>query len=460
MKINEVEELLQISKANIRFYEKEGLLSPKRAENGYRDYADEDVEQLKKIILFRKMGMAIPDIRGVLSGELSVGEALDRTVKSLEEQLSQLNGSMELARTMIKDGPVNADFDVERYWNIMNEEEAQGSRFMEFVSDYVEFEKRSLTKMWESVFFTPLSEVATEKGWRYGILLILGLCILRGIGKSLVFHTGTFIEGFGYPMLLFAIITLITLSLYIIDYRYRDVPLPEPKNKGMRYGIITGILKLAAFLIVFIIGIIVCGKITELTIEPQYYITDSWLGPVYMIVSFYMLVVLLWMYSDYGVFGDMFNSTQGFRCHLPKKMKKKVLVCSVMVYLVGMLCYSTCYDCFTFDGVSRRILVYNKEYTWSDVDHYTLQKGTDGVLDYVLVMRDGKRFHCLSGDVVSDALPEDRYPDGYEDYCIELTERFVEMGIPLTDTNFEKLYDRLSYDYWKVYLEKLEEIVE
>ena len=74
MKINEVEELLQISKANIRFYEKEGLLSPKRAENGYRDYSQEDVDRLKEIVLLRKTGMAISDIRGVLSGEFSIAD--------------------------------------------------------------------------------------------------------------------------------------------------------------------------------------------------------------------------------------------------------------------------------------------------------------------------------------------------------------------------------------------------
>ena len=48
MKINEVEERVGITKRNIRYYEKEGLLSPGRnSENGYRDYADEDVEALK-----------------------------------------------------------------------------------------------------------------------------------------------------------------------------------------------------------------------------------------------------------------------------------------------------------------------------------------------------------------------------------------------------------------------------
>ena len=34
MKINEAEQLLGITKANIRFYEKEGLLTPSRNESG------------------------------------------------------------------------------------------------------------------------------------------------------------------------------------------------------------------------------------------------------------------------------------------------------------------------------------------------------------------------------------------------------------------------------------------
>ena len=53
MKINEVEQLVGVTKRNIRFYEKEGLLSPGRTDNGYRDYGDADVEALRKIKLLR-----------------------------------------------------------------------------------------------------------------------------------------------------------------------------------------------------------------------------------------------------------------------------------------------------------------------------------------------------------------------------------------------------------------------
>ncbi|MBR1597358.1 MAG: MerR family transcriptional regulator [Lachnospiraceae bacterium] len=458
MKINEVEEFLQISKANIRFYEKEGLLTPARSENGYRDYSEEDVERLKKIIILRKMGMAIPDIRGVLSEELSMDEAIEKTVAQLEEQMAQLNGSLKLAGSMKASRVHNADFDVEQYWNMINDETANGSKFMEIVSDYIELEKKSLITMWESVFLVPLSDIATEKGWKYAILTIIGLCVLRGIGKAFIFHSGSFIEGFGYPLLLFSIMTVITLPLYIMDYRYKDFPLPEPKKVRFRYSLLKTILILIVFLFVLFGVPVVCENVYTLWFENEDYIIDYLLWPVYFIVSFYLFCLLLWMFYDYGLFSNLYTGEYGLRCHLPKNMRRKVLVCSVMVYLLGIGCDLTCYDCFTTDGVERRVLLYDKKYTWNDVDHFTLQNGNDGVLDYVVVMKDGMRCKCIGGDVGSECLSEERYPHGTEDYCIELTEKFVEMGIPLTDTDFDKLHDRLI-EYWSDYLEKIEEVI-
>ena len=39
MTIKELEQQLQIPRANIRYYEREGLLRPQRGENNYRDRA-------------------------------------------------------------------------------------------------------------------------------------------------------------------------------------------------------------------------------------------------------------------------------------------------------------------------------------------------------------------------------------------------------------------------------------
>ena len=70
MRINEAEELLGISKANIRFYEKQGLLTPQRGENRYRDYTDGDIDRLRQIVILRKLGISVQDIGKILGGSL------------------------------------------------------------------------------------------------------------------------------------------------------------------------------------------------------------------------------------------------------------------------------------------------------------------------------------------------------------------------------------------------------
>ena len=42
MTIREIETRSGLERTNVRFYEREGLLSPERRENGYRDYSEED----------------------------------------------------------------------------------------------------------------------------------------------------------------------------------------------------------------------------------------------------------------------------------------------------------------------------------------------------------------------------------------------------------------------------------
>lgn len=60
MKIGDVSKETGLSISNIRFYEKKGLLEPKRSQiSKYREYSAEDIERLKQIILLRKMDFSI-----------------------------------------------------------------------------------------------------------------------------------------------------------------------------------------------------------------------------------------------------------------------------------------------------------------------------------------------------------------------------------------------------------------
>lgn len=55
MTIKEIETLSGLPRANIRYYESEGLIAPKRAENGYREYSQADAEVLLRVKLLRAL---------------------------------------------------------------------------------------------------------------------------------------------------------------------------------------------------------------------------------------------------------------------------------------------------------------------------------------------------------------------------------------------------------------------
>ncbi|MDO4315298.1 MAG: MerR family transcriptional regulator [Oscillospiraceae bacterium] len=97
MKINEVETLVGITKKNIRFYEAEGLLTPRRnSENGYRDYGEAEVETLRRIKLLRKLGVPLEEIRKMQSGAHTVGDGMRRHLITLERDRENLEQSIRL----------------------------------------------------------------------------------------------------------------------------------------------------------------------------------------------------------------------------------------------------------------------------------------------------------------------------------------------------------------------------
>ena len=67
MRLNEVIKQVDLSKRAIKFYEEKDLLKPKRDNNGYRNYTDKDISLLKEISSYRKMGIALSDIKKILN---------------------------------------------------------------------------------------------------------------------------------------------------------------------------------------------------------------------------------------------------------------------------------------------------------------------------------------------------------------------------------------------------------
>ncbi|WP_373263280.1 MerR family transcriptional regulator [Hungatella hathewayi] len=91
MTIKDMERQVGVTKANIRFYEKEGLLSPARGENNYREYTDEDREVLEKIKYLRMLGVTVSDIRQFQQGKRSLSQLLKEREYQLKEEEAALN---------------------------------------------------------------------------------------------------------------------------------------------------------------------------------------------------------------------------------------------------------------------------------------------------------------------------------------------------------------------------------
>lgn len=69
MQINEVVQQVDLTKRAIKYYEEQGLLSVDKDENGYRNYTQEDIKILKKISVYRKLGISIKDIKILLKNK-------------------------------------------------------------------------------------------------------------------------------------------------------------------------------------------------------------------------------------------------------------------------------------------------------------------------------------------------------------------------------------------------------
>ena len=131
MKIKQVEELVGITSKNIRFYEEQGLLQPRRTENGYRDYRQEDVEQLKRIKLFRKLGVPVEQIGKLFQGRISVNDCLENQEAALKREQDNIEKLCVLTHEMLA-GSLSIeklDFD---YW--LDEVEKMEKEGIDFVN--------------------------------------------------------------------------------------------------------------------------------------------------------------------------------------------------------------------------------------------------------------------------------------------------------------------------------------
>ena len=144
MKIYQVEELVGITKKNIRFYEEQKLLCPKRnPENDYREYSLEDVRQLEKIKLLRKLSVPIEDIRLLENGKLSLTQSMNQQIERIEKEQESAEVMKKLCAKLRDETTDLNTLNASLYLSEMENMERQGTKFKDIQKEDINRKKKS-----------------------------------------------------------------------------------------------------------------------------------------------------------------------------------------------------------------------------------------------------------------------------------------------------------------------------
>ena len=126
MLIQEVENVVGLSKKSIRYYEDEGLLNPKRNDNKYREYTMEDLKKLKTIKFLRELDVPIRELKLLNEGHLTLNECMKERIEKISNLENNFQKIKLLCENIINNQETFANIDIDNYFQtirIMNKKE-------------------------------------------------------------------------------------------------------------------------------------------------------------------------------------------------------------------------------------------------------------------------------------------------------------------------------------------------
>ena len=96
MLIGEIADFFGVSRKAIRLYEKKGIIKPVKvdAENGYRYYSAEQVQQLNALLELKSLGFSLDEIKMIIDGKREKSALLEM----LEKKRQAWQEAMSLAK--------------------------------------------------------------------------------------------------------------------------------------------------------------------------------------------------------------------------------------------------------------------------------------------------------------------------------------------------------------------------
>ncbi len=194
MLIQEVEQIVNLSKKSIRFYEDNGLLTPKRnANNQYRMYSEDDVKKLKIIKFLRELGVPIRELKLLDNHKLSLENCMQERIKRIKIEQSKYDKVLSMCNEIIKSGETYENIDIENYFLNMNLLNKEGFTMREIKSNH---KKKILGAILSScifsIIFLFLIVIITYLGFftddNIPIILYLFLMFILGIPTLAIFY--------------------------------------------------------------------------------------------------------------------------------------------------------------------------------------------------------------------------------------------------------------------------------
>ena len=138
--IKQVSEISGVSVRTLHHYDNIGLLSPKKDENGYRHYSEEDLTYLQTILYYKYLGFSLKEIESLLQ------QNEENLIQHLQKQLILMKKEKEKLLTLI-DTLEKTILSTERKIKMSSEEKFKGFS----VSDNKKYKNEAIKKYGEEV---------------------------------------------------------------------------------------------------------------------------------------------------------------------------------------------------------------------------------------------------------------------------------------------------------------------
>lgn len=262
MKIKEVEKAVGITKENIRYYEAEKLICPKRnSENNYRDYTQEDVVRLQRVIFLRSLGITIAEIKGIINESVVIADVLNRRIAEIEKENEKLKNIKSIAEDLAEEITEFNDIEVEYIQEKKSQLERERLYIVRKDTTKVELSKKG--------FVTAVTGLVAY-GLLIGLLVIYLPPFQNHIPREivLIYLICSFITMISLALTENVFILFVTFHLTVLTYglaavkllispyesftRYMYIETPEPLNSlSLSVRIVTGyILCLVVYLVI------------------------------------------------------------------------------------------------------------------------------------------------------------------------------------------------------------------